>query len=277
MQASAPPAIITSALSQAIRRAASPIACAPLAQAVLGDSEGPCTPRSMLTWAVAMLTSRSGTKYGDMRRGPRSTNAFQFVASASRLAIPTPMLTPVRGPPGASPESAYAALAACTANATNRGHRPPLAISSSSGIRPAIRHGRRGSRLSSTASVEQSPDSRRDQTAGTESPSGAITPSPVTTTWRRIFCVVHCTDIMLHIMWCTTSCLLRRYRQDGGRCRLAFLGRSHPRCVPDKFAPFGQYFVTAAESTLHTAVPVSRDPRDGSPRDCARVLSRAHP
>ena len=70
--ASAPPATMTSASSSWISRAASPIACAPVAQAVTTEWFGPLKPYSIETWPEARLISADGMKNGLTRRGPRS-------------------------------------------------------------------------------------------------------------------------------------------------------------------------------------------------------------
>ena len=70
--ASAPPATMTSASSSMIRRAASPIACAPVEQAVTTEWFGPLKPYRIETWPEASLISADGMKNGETRRGPRS-------------------------------------------------------------------------------------------------------------------------------------------------------------------------------------------------------------
>ncbi len=70
--ASAPPATMTSASSHWIRRAASPSACAPVAQAVTTAWFGPLKPYLIETWPEARLISADGMKNGLTRRGPRS-------------------------------------------------------------------------------------------------------------------------------------------------------------------------------------------------------------
>ena len=66
--ASAPPATITSASPSTISRAASPIACTPVAQAVTTEWFGPLKPYLIETWPEARLISAEGMKNGDSRR-----------------------------------------------------------------------------------------------------------------------------------------------------------------------------------------------------------------
>ena len=66
--ASAPPATITSASPHPISRAASPMACTPVAQAVTTEWLGPLKPYLMDTWPEARLISADGMKNGDSRR-----------------------------------------------------------------------------------------------------------------------------------------------------------------------------------------------------------------
>ena len=94
--ASAPPAIITSASPYLIRRAASPIACAPVAQAVTTEWFGPLKPKRMLTCPEIRLISAPGMKKGDTRLGPRSLISTAVSAIEVRPPIPDPIITPVR-------------------------------------------------------------------------------------------------------------------------------------------------------------------------------------
>src|SRR6516164_8275912 len=68
----APPATMTSASSHWIRRAASPRACAPVAQAVTTEWLGPLKPYLIETCPEARLIRDIGMKNGLTRRGPRS-------------------------------------------------------------------------------------------------------------------------------------------------------------------------------------------------------------
>src|SRR5688572_14474388 len=72
--ASAPPATITSASPSLISRVASPMACAPVAQAVTTEWFGPLKPYLIETWPEARLIKADGMKNGLTRRGPRSFN-----------------------------------------------------------------------------------------------------------------------------------------------------------------------------------------------------------
>ena len=62
--ASVPPATMTSASSHMIRRAASPIACAPVEQAVTTAWFGPLKPYRIETWPEARLIRHAGMKNG---------------------------------------------------------------------------------------------------------------------------------------------------------------------------------------------------------------------
>jgi hypothetical protein len=66
--ASAPPATMTSVSPNAIRRAASPSAWTPVAQAVTAEWFGPLNPYLMETWPEARLISALGMKKGERRR-----------------------------------------------------------------------------------------------------------------------------------------------------------------------------------------------------------------
>src|SRR5271168_4788747 len=65
--ASAPPAIITSASPSTTSRAASPIACTPVAQAVTAEWFGPLKPYLMEKLPDARLISAEGMKNGESR------------------------------------------------------------------------------------------------------------------------------------------------------------------------------------------------------------------
>src|SRR5207244_13606517 len=75
--ASAPPQTITSASSSAISRAASPIAWAPVEQAVTTAWFGPLKPKRIETCPEARLISEEGMKKGEIRRGPFSFRVIE--------------------------------------------------------------------------------------------------------------------------------------------------------------------------------------------------------
>ncbi len=75
--ASAPPATITSASPRAISRAASPMACAPVEQAVTTAWLGPLSPCRMETCPEARLMSMAGITNGESRRGPCSFKVIE--------------------------------------------------------------------------------------------------------------------------------------------------------------------------------------------------------
>ncbi|GJE45494.1 hypothetical protein AEGHOMDF_4690 [Methylobacterium soli] len=60
-----------------ISRAASPIACAPVEQAVTTAWFGPFSPCAIETWPEARLMMRPGMKKGEIRRGPFSCNVTE--------------------------------------------------------------------------------------------------------------------------------------------------------------------------------------------------------
>ena len=118
MGLSAPPATITSASSSAIKRAASPMACAPVEQAVTTAWLGPFRPYLMLTCPLTKLISAPGIKKGDTRRGPFSFSNTAVSAIEFNPPMPDPIITPVRNRSsslsGTQPESAIAWSAAAT-------------------------------------------------------------------------------------------------------------------------------------------------------------------
>ncbi len=117
--ASAPPATITSASPAWIRRLASPMAWAPVAQAVTTEWLGPLKPWRIETWPDARLIRAEGMKNGLTRRGPFSFSSMAVSAMVASPPIPEPMITPVRSRAsssgGTQPESRTASSAAATA------------------------------------------------------------------------------------------------------------------------------------------------------------------
>ena len=96
IEASAPPATITSASPHWIRRIESPIAWAPVAQAVTTAWFGPLKPYLIDTWPEARLISALGMKNGETLRGPLRCNSTAVSAIALRPPMPEPIRTPVR-------------------------------------------------------------------------------------------------------------------------------------------------------------------------------------
>ena len=96
MELSAPPATITSASPRAISRAASPMAWAPVAQAVTTEWFGPFSPWRIEIWPDARLISDIGMKKGLTRRGPCSFRTMAVSAMGPRPPMPEPTMTPVR-------------------------------------------------------------------------------------------------------------------------------------------------------------------------------------
>ena len=122
--ASAPPATMTSASPSAIRRAASPTACTPVAQAVTTAWFGPLKPYLIETWPEARLIRAEGMKKGEMRRDLPATASAEASWIASRPPMPEPIITPVRqrssSSSGAQPESVTASAAATSASCMKR-------------------------------------------------------------------------------------------------------------------------------------------------------------
>ncbi len=90
MPASDPPVSITSAWSYWIVRRASPIACAPLAQAVEMAVFGPLSPNSMERLPAAALTIILGTVKGLTRPGPPSMKRVCCSSNSQNPPMPEP-------------------------------------------------------------------------------------------------------------------------------------------------------------------------------------------
>ena len=92
-----------------IRRAASPMAWAPVEQAVTTAWFGPLKPKRIDTWPDTRLISAPGIKKGDTRFGPRSLISTAVSAIEVSPPIPDPIITPVRSRSssvwGSQPES----------------------------------------------------------------------------------------------------------------------------------------------------------------------------
>ena len=115
-EASAPPATITSASPYLMIRQASPMAWAPVAQAVTTAWFGPLKPWRIDTWPETRLISAEGMKNGLTRRGPFSCSSMAVSAMVPRPPMPEPIMTPVRSRSssvsGTQPESFTASSAA---------------------------------------------------------------------------------------------------------------------------------------------------------------------
>ena len=83
--ASEPPATTTSASPRWIMRVASPIACAPVAQALATDQPGPWAPSAIATAPAAAFGIIIGTKSGETARSPLAIHA-----SHSRCSVTSP-------------------------------------------------------------------------------------------------------------------------------------------------------------------------------------------
>ncbi len=113
--ASAPPAIITSASPYLIILDASPIACAPVEQAVTTEWFGPLKPYLILTCPDNKLISADGIKKGLTFLGPFAFSNSVVLAMVSKPPMPEPRITPVLffwfSLCGFQPESSMACIA----------------------------------------------------------------------------------------------------------------------------------------------------------------------
>ena len=99
-----------------ISRAASPIACTPVAQAVTAEWFGPLKPYLIETCPEARLISADGMKNGDSRRARPSCTWMDASNIVCSPPMPEPIITPVAqrssSASGVHPESSTASLAA---------------------------------------------------------------------------------------------------------------------------------------------------------------------
>jgi hypothetical protein len=94
--ASEPPAIITSAWSYWMKRAASPMALEPVAHAVATVVFGPLMWNRIETLPLAALAIRRGTVNGLTRPTPRSISTLFCSSMVSMPPMPLPITTPQR-------------------------------------------------------------------------------------------------------------------------------------------------------------------------------------
>ena len=106
-----------------ISRAASPIAWAPVEQAVTTAWFGPLKPYLIETLPEAKLIRLDGMKNGLMRRGPLSCSVIAPSVMPGSPPIPEPIMQPVRSrsssSSGVQPESSTAIVAAAMAKMMN--------------------------------------------------------------------------------------------------------------------------------------------------------------
>jgi 3-oxoacyl-(acyl-carrier-protein) synthase len=95
-QASAPPAIITSASPYSIMRPASPTQCELVVQAETMETLGPLAPYRIEMRPATMLMMVPGTKNGDRRRGPLAIISRMFSSIIGSPPMPEPTTTPTR-------------------------------------------------------------------------------------------------------------------------------------------------------------------------------------
>ena len=93
---SEPPATITSASPYWIKRAARPMLCKPVVQAVTAATLGPLRLNRMLKCPEIILMMEPGTKKGEIRRGPRASNSAPVSSIMGRPPMPEPTITPIR-------------------------------------------------------------------------------------------------------------------------------------------------------------------------------------
>ena len=195
---SAPPATMTSASPSAIRRLASPIACAPVEQAVTTAWFGPFSPCSIDTYPEARLIRRPGMKNGDTLRAPLSFMRTAVSAIPERPPMPEPIRVPVAqrssSVEGCQSASSSACLAALIAKMMKSStlrwsfgsiHWSALkvpSVPSPRGTMQAIRHGKSVTSKVSICFAPLMPSRARFQVGSTPQPSGDTMPSPVTTT-----------------------------------------------------------------------------------------------
>ena len=198
--ASAPPATMTSASPKAISRAASPIAWAPVEQAVTTAWFGPLKPNRIDTCPLTRLMSEPGMKNGDTRLGPRSLISTAVSAIEVSPPIPDPIITPVRSFSSSDGSSQPASRTACTAAAIpyrmkSSTLRRSLGSIQSSGLKlPSLPspNGISQAYLVTTSfgskrvigPAPDCPSRSRVQVSSTPEASGVTIPSPVTTTLR---------------------------------------------------------------------------------------------
>ena len=187
---------MTSASPSAIIRLASPIACAPVEQAVTTEWFGPLNRKRIETWPLTRLIRLAGMKNGLTRRGPRCSSSTAVSAIVPRPPMPEPIRTPVRsrsrsscGIQSASSTASRAAampyrmkgsfLRTSLGSSTSSARKAP---SPSVGTWPAILAGRSSTSNLVIRRMPLSPPIRRRQTRSTPQPSGVTRPRPVTTT-----------------------------------------------------------------------------------------------
>ena len=96
MDASEPPATNASASPNLMLRQASPMALFAVAHAVTWHMFGPCNPRSMLNWPVAMLEIIIGIMNGETRFGPLVIRTVCWVSRVESPPMPLPRKQPKR-------------------------------------------------------------------------------------------------------------------------------------------------------------------------------------
>src|SRR5262245_8822364 len=193
-----------------MRREASPIACAPVAQAVTTAWLGPRKPCRIDTWPEARLISALGMKNGEILRGPSFSRMSALLPIASRPPMPEPISTPVRflasSSSGFQPLSLTASSAAAMANRMKssmrrssladitlsgskaRGSPAPPPRPSTRGTTPAMRAGRSSTLKCSIRLTPDLPATSRSHVASAFAASGVTSPMPVMTTRRMRAC-----------------------------------------------------------------------------------------
>src|SRR5581483_10882009 len=188
---SAPPVRTTSTKPSRTRRAASPMAWAPAAHAVVMVMLGPVQPRTMARFAAPALGMSMGMPSGCIRSQESRMQIRSWAMIVSTPPRPVPVTTPHRaGLASRTPAEATASRPAPRASCVTRSRRlASLGVTYPAGSNPST------SQANGTGSSEPSkrrmgaavprPARRVDHRSSTVDPPGAFTPSPVMATRRR--------------------------------------------------------------------------------------------
>src|SRR3989344_945551 len=198
--ASAPPASMMSASSSRIIRAASPIECAPVEQAVTTAWLGPIRPYLMLTWPEIRLMRRAWTKCGETRPGPFAASNRLSLSIPGRPPMPDPIEQPARSfcssvissrpassiawPAASMPKMMKGSTWRCTLWSTRLPGSKPYSWSGPLTSHAMVHFWSDASKWVIWPAPDL-PASRLAHVVSTSAPSGVTKPNPVTTT-RRI-------------------------------------------------------------------------------------------
>ena len=192
MAASAPPQIMATASPRWMILNESPMACAPVVQAVATAELGPLAPVRMEMWPLAKLTMAAGMKNGEILDGPPSRYFLCSRSIASKPPMPLPMKTPISSAFEGSifnPAIDNASSLAAMANIMKRAsflisffsiHRP----GSKSFTSPANRQANSLASNKVMGAIPDRPARRPSQVCSVPIPRPDTSPMPVTTTLR---------------------------------------------------------------------------------------------